>query len=367
MLVNLTGKVCRTLPLVILLGAMACGPLSPLRFLHSSASETETTPDELLPSTEPRIEAAERYALALGGVAPGRDELLLAERPELANTTTATDFRLFSSNPKVVGLLPRPGFADFLQGRGAWLIPQRPGAVTIRIQLDGTERDPSIAVTVPPQAVIQILVAEAQNLLLHGAHQTAGHVERDSRSPTGSALAAVIRNRVGLIGSSGDPGLFVADAELLYADPPASAYEAVITAHTATSYQFSPVDPDDPNHELYEHAEARGFLSEEFQLAYDQAVLTAAAMYDGSADDPTHGAFAFRSPTDEEWACLNILLVAHGDTLPAACGPGDEDFPTLAPVQLVVMPDVPRYDDGRPTFIFYRMRADNDPVITEIP
>lgn len=365
--VNVASKVCRTALLVGLLGAAACGLVSPLRFLQTSASETDEIPPALLPSTEPHIEAAERYALALGGVAPGRDELLLPETFTFAANTAPADFRLFSSNSKVVGLLPRPGFADFLSGRGAWLIPQRPGVVTVRVQLAGVEQDPPIAVTVPPQALIQILVAEAQNLLLHGAHQVAGHVERDSVSPTGSALAAVIRNRVGLIGSSNDPGLFVADAEHVYADPPASAYEAVITAHTDTRYQFSPVDPDDPNHDLYEQAEARSFLPEEFRLGYDQALLTAAAIYDGSLDDPTHGAFAFRSPTATDWACLEVVLVAHGDTLPPACGPGDDDFPSLAPVQLVVMPDVPRYDDGRPTFIFYRMRAGTDPVITETP
>jgi hypothetical protein len=56
-------------------------------------------------------------------------------------------------------------------------------------------------------------------------------------------------------------------------------------------------DPDDPTHETYSNAQDRNFLDPATQLAYDQAVLTAAGIYNGDIKEFTGGAFAFLSPT----------------------------------------------------------------------
>lgn len=334
--------------------------------IEDAADDDGTTDDTQTASTAPAVEPAKTYAIALGGVAPGRDELILTDASG-ALRSFGGQVLTFSADSTVIGLLPRPNFASFGDGSGAQIVPQRAGEAAIRYQIDAVEQGELFGATVPPQELIQVLIGEARGQLKNEATIADGVVQLTSRSVTGDAVAAAIRNRVALIDTEKDPGLFAADPLTYYLEPPASSYTAVIEAAADGIYQFSPVDPNDGSHETYAHAEARSFLDAKLQLAYDQAVLTAAAIFDGRTDDPTGGAFAFRSPTAEEWTCLKSAFDRRVSAIPAGCVPGDENFPALAPVQILLHPDVAKYADDRPTFIFYRKRPTGAVAITNTP
>lgn len=330
------------------------------------AIEEDTQDDELVPTTAPVVESAQTYAIALGGVAPGRDELILTDTAGTLRDLSGRNLT-FSASTNVIGLLPRPGRATFADGSGAQLVPQQTGTALVRYQLDGAEQPELFGVTVPPQALVQVLLGEARGLLKQEAAITANVVQLASRSPSGDAVAAVVRNRRALIDAAQDPALFSADPLAYYLAPPTSAYTAIIEAMDAGLYQFSPVDPNNTSHDAYTHAEARSFLAPQDQFAYDQAVLTAAAIFDGRTEDPTGGAFAFRSPTVEEAACLMKAAAEQLAEIPTECGPGDENFPALAPVQILIHPNVGTQADGRPAFVFYRKRPSATPPVTNQP
>ncbi|MBI4365748.1 MAG: hypothetical protein HY543_02915 [Deltaproteobacteria bacterium] len=326
-----------------------------------------TDDDDPIANPAPIIEPAAHYAIALGGVAPGRDELVLVDAAGAVRDLSGQALT-FRAEPDIVGLLPRPSHASFAAGSGAQLVPQRAGTARIHYQLDGAEQTETFAVTVPPQELIQILLGEARALLAAEAtRQEDDHVTLTSTSPTGDAVAAVIRNRIALIDADKDPSLFAADPVAYSLSPPASAYTAVIEAVQADVFQFAPLAPTDESHTVYANAEARSFLDAGDRIAYDQAVLTAAAMFDGRTPDPTGGAFAFRSPSVTEVACLTTALQNKPAQIPSECGPGDENFPALAPIQVLIHPDVGKQADGRPAFVFYRRRPDGGTVATDIP
>lgn len=344
--------------MVIILGT-GCG----LSFSPLLSDDTEAIA-EATPSTTPIFEASTTYAIALGGVAPGRDTLVIADK--VADTVATITFT--SEDDTIVGLLPRPGFADFTSGRGAVLIPQASGSTRIRYTLNGVEQPNRFGVVVPPQELVQVLMGEARGQILSEATVSNGVVALTSRSRTAEALAAVIRNRVALISQRSEPSLFAADKATFYANPPATSYAAVIEAQTMHLYQFSPVHPDDGSHTVYTNASARAFLAPTEQLAYDQSVLTAAGIFDGSIADPTGGAFAFRTPSSIEAECLTAAAdVPTISSIPTGCGPGDANFPALAPVQILIHPDIARLSDGFPAFVFYRERATGAAAVTKVP
>jgi hypothetical protein len=211
-------------------------------------------------------------------------------------------------------------------------------------------------------------MGEARGQIYSEAQVSDGHVSLDSESPTANAVASVIRNRVLLIEGGQPYSLFVVDESDWLTDEPASHWDAVITAEESGMYQFSPLDPSSYSYDIYYASENRDNLSEESDIiAYDQAVLTAGHIFDNQVEDPTVGAFAFRSPTLEESDCLTETLEKNYTILPSDCGPGDENYPAFAPIQILIHPSVAFLDDGRPSFVFYRNRTEEESVVTNAP
>ena len=301
-----------------------------------------------------------KLAVALGGMAPGGDEIVLA-----------AEFRLLdlrNEDPDLFSLEPREGFSNFAAGNGAKVVPQRVGIGYVTPIVSGRTLDP-IEVVIPPQKLVQILIGEARGELDREATLESGEVKNTSVSVTGDAVAAVIRNRISLINETASPGLFVADGGTYETDPPLSYYEAVIEANDGFVYQFSPVDPGDPSNEAYLDAAERDDLDETLWVAYDQSVLTAAYVFNGDTEDPTKEAFAFYSPTPAEYEALSEALSGGTLDFPAGAGTSDANFPALAPIQVLVLDEVAPSvaDTNVPSFVFVRSRNAIDPAVTNVP
>jgi hypothetical protein len=131
--------------------------------------------------------------------------------------------------------------------------------------------------------------------------------------------------------------------------------------------QFSPTNSEDPSAEIFDNAQDRNFLEEAWVTAYDQAVLTAAGIFNGDIIDNTGGAFAFRSPTQDEWWSIAEALGLYYLTIPANAGFSDATFPNLTPIQILVHPDVWKYSDARPSFVFIRKRTLTDLAVVNTP
>lgn len=301
-----------------------------------------------------------RLALGLGGLGEGMDEIQIDPAFILLNLT--------NDDPDLFSLEPLEGYASFTEGNGARVIPERVGIGYVTPIISGRTWDP-IQVTIPPQELVQILIGEARGPLDDEATVEDDVVKVSSVSVTGDAVGAVIRNRIALINETGSPGLFLADPDAYESDPPASYYQAVIEANNGTIYQFSPVAPDDPSHDAYESAANRNSLEEDLLAAYDQAVLTAADIFNEETEDPTGGAFAFYSPTEAEYEILQASLLARDLDLPEDGGASDANFPALAPVQILVLPGIApsHISDDVPSFVFVRTRSTAEPAVTNEP
>jgi hypothetical protein len=328
-------------------------------FTGGGDDRPDVLPDRVLDPTD-------KFSLAVGGVAPGRDELIIfgtdGEPEDFTGKTLACE-----AEDEIVNLENRPGFSSQAAGSGVRIVPIEPGVTAIRCSVDGEEMAEVYEVTVPPQSLIQILVAEALQQLGDEAaldEEAEGSVVKlDSQSPTGNALGSVIRNRISQINMADDPGLFMADEDDYDEDPQASYYNAVIMAEG----QFSPTDSDDPNYDLFWDAQDRNFLAEDELVAYDQAVLTAAGIFNGDIADNTTGAFAFRSPTEGEWNRLVQAWTMAYVEIPSGAGWTDESFPAFAPIQILLHPDVWTYEDGRASFVFARQRTEDDFAVVRTP
>lgn len=309
------------------------------------------------------IEPTARYALSIGGVAPGREELVIYDEYGNVRNFSGKVLDCVSEEPILI-LHPRPGFPSLTDGSGAQMVAVEPGVTGVTCTEDGEELGIVYEITIPPQNLVQILVAEAGEQLADEANQDEdGNVELSSVSKTGDVLGMVIRNRIERINAADDPFLFEANLEDYDADPPASYYDEVILAPD----QFSPTDPRDPSHGIFDLAQDRSFLSEEWKVAYDQAVLTAAAVFNGDTRDSTNGAFAFMSPTEDEWSLITQTWTSNSMEIPLGIRFSDATFPTLAPIQILIHPDIWKYDDGRPSFVLVRQRTLNDPAVTNVP
>ncbi|HSA58934.1 MAG TPA: hypothetical protein VLJ37_04545 [bacterium] len=293
-----------------------------------------------------------KLSVALGGSAPGLETIVIDE------PFTALEFE--NNDPDLFDLR--------VDGNSARILPRASGIGYVTPVVNGRARDP-IEITIPPQRLIQILIGEARGELVREAttEPVAGGevVTPGSVSVTGDAVAATIRNRINTINDGGRPSLFLADATDYESDPPLSYYDAVIEATNGSVYQFSPVQPGDPSHSVYLDAEAREDVDEELLIAYDQAALTAAAVFNGETEDPTGGAFAFYSPTPTQAALIQDALATGVKDLPAGCGTSDANFPALAPVQVLLLKDVAPSTAGQdiPSFVFVRSRADFEPAV----
>jgi hypothetical protein len=295
-------------------------------------------------------------------VAPGRDELVIFNQDGDVRDLSGSLLSCISDKD-ILEIEPRPGRATFWEGSGVLLVPTAEGIATVTCVIDGVPTNDSYQVIISPQNLIQILVAEAGTQLADEATEDDGFVALTSRSPTGDAIAAVIRNRTALIEESGDPSLFNASNDLFYEDPVASYYNAVITADG----QFSPTNALDPNYLVFNEAEDRNFVEDDWRSAYDQAVLTSAGVFSNETKDPTGGAFAFKSPDASEWVVIKDALASSAATLPGGCGVSDSNFPAFAPVQIVVLKSVWTYEDGRTAFIFIRKLEGGEAAVINLP
>ncbi len=313
------------------------------------------------------IEATDQFALAIGGVASGRDELVIYN--------DAGDIRSFdgqtlvcTAEDNIVHIGTRPGYTTAAEGSGVLLTAIEPGVTAVHCTVDDAALSAVYEITIPPQSLIQILVAEgalpiAEEAELDEEYEDEDVVMLDSVSPTASALGAVIRNRIDRINMNDDPGLFNADEEDYDADAPASYYDAVIYAED----QFEPTDRENAAYEIFSDAQDRNFLEDDWRIAYDQAVITAAGIFNRDIADPTTGAFGFRSPTEGEWSVIQEGLWTHTLETPDGAGFSDASFPSLAPIQLLILPDAYTYEDGRPAFVYARKRTSSDFAVTNQP
>lgn len=314
------------------------------------------------------IEPTSKYSLAIGGVAPGRDELVIYDAD---GSVRSFDGRTLECAPdeEIVILRPRTGFDTAAAGSGVQMIATDPGVTAIRCTVDGESMAEVYEVTVPPQNLVQILVAEAGLQIKEEAviDEDLGEdtVALGSASPTANALGSVIRNRIGLINLDEDPLLFMADASTYNSSPPASYYDAVILAPA----QFSPTDSADSSYRIFDRSQDRNFLTGDWIVAYDQAVLTAAGIFNGDIADTTGGAFAFRSPSPEEWTVIFNAWASLKYFIPDGAGYSELSFPAIGMVQILIHPDVWKYDDegDRPSFVFARSRTADDVAVSNVP
>lgn len=308
------------------------------------------------------IEYTTKFSLAVGGVASGRDELVFFD--ENNRVRDLSDRKIdCTADEDIVHFGPRPGNDTIAKGSGVLIVPTEAGIATVTCFIDDAPVDDKYKIIVSPQNLIQILLAEAGAQLADEATTDDKVVGLESESVTGNAIATVIRNRIDLIKSNGEPELFSVDAAEFDADPNISYYDAVITAPG----QFSPTNPSDPSYEIFNLAEDREFLEDDWHVAYDQAVLTSAGIYDEDIADPTGGAFAFLSPTAEQWTIISEALSSGTLDMPEGAGVTDDNFPAFAPLQIVIVDGTWRYDDGRPAFIFIRHRSADKPAVTGQP
>lgn len=308
------------------------------------ASEGTTSPPE-------NSTASQTLSLALGGEAPGNNELKLSKEVTAGHLS-------FEADPDIVSFE--------VKDNGAALTPKNVGVAIIHYFIDGQKQEEVFKVIIPPQSLIQILVAEAKTELFEETTMKDKKVAAGSHSPTGEALASAIKNRIALIVAKEKPSLFNANAARFDSKPPQSHYDAVIEANG----QFKPVDPQDPNHDLYLNAAKReNFSQADFLLiVYDQALLSAAGVFSGDLLDPTNGAFAFRSPNELQWTKIKNALESQTSGLPDGIGVSDAIFPSLAPVQVFIYQKVFKKEpDKRSAFIFTRSRFDNEVAVTDRP
>ncbi len=346
--------------------------LAPVLFLASSCGLVTHLPGENSSlngySTNPVYEPTATYKLALGGVAAGRNEIIIFDAdgsPRGLVREGHTDLS-FEASPDIVDFESRDGFTNILIGSGAKMTPKKVGIATISYYIDGEKQADTFEVIVPPQKLIQVMLGEARSQILDEVTlNTEGAVDLTSQSKTAEAIGNVINNRIAMI-EADTPALFTVDAVDFDANPPQSKYDAVIEAKK----QFKPAQAGDESNGVYQNAADRTKLSGSILPAYDQAVLSAADIFCGTTcgvSDFTNGAFAFRSPNADQWKIVENSVTSKVKIIPDGIGFSDQTFPSLNPVQILVIPEVAVYDDGRAAFIFARQRLSSDPAVTNEP
>ncbi|MDO8643771.1 MAG: hypothetical protein Q7S00_02245 [bacterium] len=305
-------------------------------------------------------------ALALGGVGAGMDEI------NIAGNLNGEAVGFEAADPSLFGFDFITGTSSFTEGAGGRVIPKKVGIGTVWPTIAG-QFGTIYTITTSPQSLIQILIGEARGQLTREAAMLDEEtINLNSVSPTGDAVGAVIRNRIDLIEDQGSPGLFAANRTLFYSDQPESSYDAVIEGNANGVYQFSPVDPTDPTHEKYLAAAVRDTLvdfEEDLLTPYDQAVLTAADVFNRSLTDPTKGAFGFYSPSASQYDKIQQAFLNQATVLPSGVGTSDAQYPAFKPIQILILPAVATTssDSDVPSFVFVRGRNSGDPAVTNVP
>lgn len=337
---------------IILLLISLTGCVNPLSWIYKNDGDGNTRDVEDI------------FPLALGGVAPGWDIVSVDDDVSFEQLRFTTD------ETRILHFEIPDGFSSFEEARSAKLVPISVG--TANGEIDAIEEGEADLVRefmtiTPPQELIQILIGEARGQLAREAIlDENGVLEPGSISRTGEAVAAVIRNRVEKILVTGAPALFAVEGALFDSDPPASEYEAVIEAEANDIFQFSPVDPDDINHDIYLYARERtNFDEEALQHAYDQATTTAAFVFSEEIDDPTGGAFGFYSPTEMQYNALEAAFLSETTNLPENVGTSDAEFPAFAPIQILILSDIATRNEWSdiPSFVFIRSRMASEPAV----
>lgn len=339
--------------LPFLLIGLGCPPFS-----TDSSGDPQASPQGN--ATQQEKDVSGKLALAVGGNMTGSDQITFPSELRLTDLQN-NDSDLFS-------LKPLDGEDSFASGNGGEVVPLKVGIGYVTPMTVARSLDP-IQITIPPQELVQILMGEARGELDREATLSDGQVKSSSVSLTGDAVGAVIRNRINLINQSMNPRLFLADSTLYEKDPPLSYYQAVIQANNGTVYQFSPVAPQDPSYPYYQAAAARSLLGRTLLTAYDQAVLTAADIFNGGTKDATNGAFGYYSPTKAQYDALKEALTTQTTTMPQGTGTSDANFPALAPVQVLILSGIASSSDNPiiPSFVFVRSRNNLDPAVTDQP
>lgn len=357
---NIAMKLLKIAALMaVVLSTSGCSKMFwPFSELSSSSGGRDAQPERVV---EPTL----KFSIALGGVYPGRDELVIYDAAGNERTFAEGTFEC-NVGSDMITLEPRPDFSSVAAGGGAKIVPQKAGVTSIECFENGSNVGGIYEVTVPPQELVQILIAEAGQQIISEA--TLDESVEDSvvtlasESPTASALGAVIRNRINMMNDEDDTSLFEVDQETYDSATPASYYTATILA----TGQFSPTDPASDANAAYVSAASRSTIDEDLLVAYDQSVLTAAQIFNGDISDPTGNAFGFRTPDPDEWTAIQNAFNARAE-IPAESGFTDATFPALAPIQLLILNSVATFDDARPTFIFARERPDSAVAITDVP
>ncbi len=349
--------------------------VDPFGIVQNAVDETDSSSSD----ETPIVEATKTYYLALGGVDWGRDELVIYNEDGSIKDFAGQTLTFETDDIDVVDFSYREDYDSFEAGSGALLDTYKCGVAYIYHYIDGVKQEDIFKVVVAPQSLIKILIGEARGQLQSEAEtDDNGNVKLTSTSITGRAVASVVKNRIDLIDGENNPGLFKnvkVNSSDYYYDEPCSKYDTVVNAHDEILgvYQFSPVNPNDSSYTYFDAASSRGgmgTLEEDYLKAYDQAVLTAGRVFAGDVNDPTNGAFAFRSPNEDQWILIENALNSGTTEIPYGIGTGDGVFPAYAPTQVLVHPDVATYEDGRTTFIFTRQKLGEDnslPAITNVP
>lgn len=340
-------KKFRYLSLSLFFILSACGGLS-----------SSNDPDPI-PSAAPlQFDFDEKMTLALGGTLPGWDEVVVSH--------------IAPTDQVVLEMIPRENISatvvDATNDSLTFKIhPELPGIALIRYRVNDVLQDKNIKVIVPPQEMIQVLMGEARSIIPQESTLTSeGLVDRHSSSFTAQALLSVVRNRIKLIEERNEASLFVVDEEAFSEADLAQRYRLVIQANQNGIYQFSPVDPNDPSFEAYTAASQRGGLSDSRLIVYDQALLTAANIFDESLADNTFESFGFYSPTQSQYE--NLLSGLGSSELPEGIGRSDDTFPTLAPIQILILNEISpqTFDANLPSFVFVKSRTATENAVIRL-
>ncbi len=329
---------------------------NPSEFFGSGGSRSGSTGGNGV--THQERDVSGKLSVAIGGVASKGDEITFSNTIRVVNVQNEA--------PDLFSVTPLDG-SSFSSSNGMKIQAQRAGIGYVTPITSGPSISP-VEITIPPQKLIQVLVGEARGELAREATLESGVVKASSVSITGDAIGAVIRNRINRINELSRPDLFVVNETDYGKEVPISYYEAVIEANRGRVYQFSPVDLHDVNHTYYLNAAQRSTLENlgaNVLLSYDQAVLTAAGIFNHSTKDTTGGSFGYFSPTPAQYELIKEAFELGSRTLPAGCGTTDENFPSFAPIQIVVLSQSAPSSQGSqvPAFVFIRSRTSVDPVV----
>ncbi len=321
--------------------------------LLTACEELTTDPNsiEAIPPLDFKYD--DKMILALGGVQPSWDFI------KIDNLASEDQVEISIDPPD---LAQSHIYADDGQNIIIQIIPLQAGIGKVTYSINGDPQNDTIKLVIPPQAMIQILMGEARSIISQEVSLDAnGRVKKDSNSETARALLSVVRNRMQLIDAEDAPYLFVVSNSTYATADLAMRYQLIIEANDNNVYQFSPVKPSDPSNEAYLDAANRNQLSFASRLlTYDQGLLTAAGIFDGSLIDNTDGAFGFYSPTKSQYE--NLLTGLNSTTLPSGIGTSDAQFPALAPIQIRILDTVSpqNFDTELPAFVFIGSRSQND-------